>query len=76
MTTAIKETYLAKLPEHSVQPLWTVMQKMVTARPTPRAEVTIWRYESMRPLLIQAGQIVSDKEAERRVLMLVNPALG
>ncbi len=33
-------------------------------------------YEAIRPQLIRAGNLVTEKEAERRVLMLINPAMG
>jgi gentisate 1,2-dioxygenase len=32
-------------------------------------------YKDLRPYLIRAGQLVSEHEAERRVLMLINPAM-
>ena len=34
----------------------------------------IWRYDEIRPTLLKAGELVSESQAERRVLMLVNPA--
>ncbi|GAC1402961.1 MAG: gentisate 1,2-dioxygenase [Candidatus Velthaea sp.] len=57
------------------QPLWTVMEAMVPPRPQPKAVPYLWRYAQMRALLERAGQLVGTKEAERRVFMLVNPAL-
>ena len=36
---------------------------------------TIWRYEELRPLLMEAGRLITAEEAERRVVMLVNPGL-
>ena len=64
-----------KFTNHGVEPLWTVMQAMVPKAPQPRAKVALWRYKDLRPLLIEAGKTVSAEEAERRVLMLKNPAL-
>jgi gentisate 1,2-dioxygenase len=52
------------------------MQVMVTQRPSPKAEVALWKYDALRPLLLEAGRTVSSEEAERRVLMLINPALS
>ena len=59
----------------AAQPLWTVMEAMVPPRPHPKALPHVWRYAQLRPLLERAGQLVGTKEAERRVFMLVNPAL-
>jgi len=61
--------------EHNAEPLWTVMEAMVTPRPAPRAVPALWPYAKMRPLLERAGALVGTAEAERRVFMLVNPAL-
>ncbi|EXJ56369.1 gentisate 1,2-dioxygenase [Cladophialophora psammophila CBS 110553] len=69
------ETLLQKLPEQHVQPLWTAMRAMVTPQPSRKAEVSVWRYNDLRPLLLEAGKVVTSEEAERRVLMLINPAL-
>ncbi|KAI6262745.1 hypothetical protein MCOR07_006609 [Pyricularia oryzae] len=68
-----KEVYMASLPDHHVAPLWTVMSSMVPPKPNPRAAVLKWAYEELRPLLIKSGELVDTEEAERRVLMLVNP---
>ena len=61
--------------EHA-EPLWTVMDAMVAHEPVPRAVPNVWRWETMRPLLDRAGDLVGTDQAERRVFMLVNPALA
>jgi gentisate 1,2-dioxygenase len=57
------------------QPLWTVMEAMVPPHPQPKAVPHVWRYADLRPLLGRAGDLVGTADAERRVFMLVNPAL-
>ena len=57
------------------EPLWTVMEGMVPPHPQPKAVPHVWRYADMRPLLERSGRLVDTKDAERRVFMLVNPAL-
>jgi len=64
------------LSAHHVEPLWTAMKAMVTPQPSPKAQVALWKYEELRPLLLQAGRVVTSEKAERRVLMLTNPALS
>ncbi|KAK7897460.1 hypothetical protein LTR67_005349 [Exophiala xenobiotica] len=59
----------------SITPLWTIMDKMVPPRPNPQAANTVWRYDEMRPKLLEAAEVVSAEEAERRVLILVNKAM-
>ena len=57
------------------EPLWTQMETMVPPHPEPKAVPHLWRYAEMRPLLVRSGRLVGTKDAERRVFMLVNPAL-
>jgi gentisate 1,2-dioxygenase len=35
----------------------------------------MWRYEEMRPLLMESGGLITAREAERRVLILENPGV-
>lgn len=67
--------YLSKLPSKNVGPLWTVMGAMVPPRPAPQAKPALWKYKELHPLLLESGNVVDAYEAERRVLMLVNPAM-
>ncbi|CUM49444.1 unnamed protein product [Debaryomyces fabryi] len=61
-------------PEHA-EPLWTVLSKVSHAVPQPKAIPNLWKYKKLRPLLDEAGRIVPQEESERRVFMLINPAL-
>jgi gentisate 1,2-dioxygenase len=67
----------SELAAHNVRPLWTVPVNAVTRAPPGvplrRAVPNIWRYQTIRAELIRAGATVSVEEAERRVLVLVNP---
>jgi gentisate 1,2-dioxygenase len=65
----------AEAAAQNAQPLWTMMDAMVPPRPRPKAVPHVWRYAAMRPLLERSGDLVATKDAERRVFMLVNPAL-
>ncbi|KAL2167586.1 hypothetical protein VTG60DRAFT_1097 [Thermothelomyces hinnuleus] len=75
-TTSTEEQYYAVLASNNISPLWIVLSKMVPPRPNPTAKVTSWRDESIRPLLMESGTLISAEEAERRILMLVNSTLG
>lgn len=50
------------------------MNKLNPPVPTPKCEPYLWEYDKIRPALIKAGKLVTEKQAERRVLMLINPA--
>lgn len=68
--------FYANMSATNVSPLWTVLDKMVPPRPNPKAVVATWPYDTIRPLLMESGKLISAEEAERRVLMLNNPTLG
>jgi gentisate 1,2-dioxygenase len=68
------DTLLEKLEKCDVSPLWSQMARLNPPMPAPRTKPFVWRYEKLRPHLLQAGQLITEKQAERRVLMLVNPA--
>jgi len=56
-------------------PLWRVLHGLVTDVPNPRAVPAHWRYGDVRPYLMEACELISTAEAERRVLVLENPGL-
>jgi len=57
----------------NMKPLW---ERVMRLKPGTAAVPAIWRWEDVRPLLARACELITAKEAERRVLMLENPALA
>jgi gentisate 1,2-dioxygenase len=68
--------FLNKYPDLNVEPLWTVMEAMVPPHPSPKAVPYLWEYKKVKPALLESGEKVQADEAERRVLMLINPERG
>jgi gentisate 1,2-dioxygenase len=64
------------LEKLETKPLWTQMTKLNPPLPNPSCVPHVWRYDQIRPSLLKAGELVNESQAERRVLMLVNPARG
>src|SRR5437879_9617853 len=56
-----------------MKPLW---ERVMRLKPGTAAQAAIWRWTDTRPLLARACQLITAKQAERRVLMLENPALA
>lgn len=56
-------------------PLWEVLSALVPQSPTSLIVPAHWRYADIREFVMEAGRLISAKEAERRVLILENPAL-
>jgi gentisate 1,2-dioxygenase len=57
-------------------PLWPQMVKYNPPKPNPKCIPYLWKYDEVRPYLVRAGELVKEKDAERRVLMLINPERG
>lgn len=71
-----RRDYYARMSQHGLAPLWEVLGDLVPREPKPRAKPHLWRYEAVRPFVMEAGDIITAKEAVRRVLILENPGLG
>jgi gentisate 1,2-dioxygenase len=56
-------------------PLWEVLHALVPPSPATPCRPALWRYQDIRPFLMQSGQLITADEAVRRVLILENPAL-
>jgi|CXWL01.1.fsa_nt_gi gentisate 1,2-dioxygenase len=69
------EALHARLEQQNAAPLWEVLAKLVPPEPEPAIVPARWRYNDLRPLLMEAGQLITAKEAERRVLVLENPGI-
>lgn len=74
LTPERKEFY-DRLSARNMGPLWEVFKQRFPPQPAPQMVPALWRYDEMRPLLLEAGRLLTPEEAERRVLVLENPAL-
>ena len=72
---ARRNDYYRRLDPHSMKPLWEVLAELVTPRPAGRCRPAVWHYADIRSLLLESGDLISAREAERRVLILENPGL-
>ena len=71
-----EEELLNAAEKFHTKPLWKQMAKLNPPLPDPKCTPHVWKYDEIRPSLIRAGELVSEKQAERRVLMLINPSRG
>jgi gentisate 1,2-dioxygenase len=60
----------------ALAPLWSVLKGLVPKQPESMAKPAIWHYGEVRPYLLEACDLIGTEEAERRVLMLENPAIS
>lgn len=61
--------------QKNLVPLWEFFNDWFSREPPIRAVPNLWRYEELRPLLLEAEHVISAEDAERRVLALENPGL-
>ncbi|HLI13659.1 MAG TPA: gentisate 1,2-dioxygenase [Alphaproteobacteria bacterium] len=73
--TPERDAYYARIGRDDLAPLWQVLKGLVPKEPSVREVPKLWRYDAIRPFIMEAGRLITAKEAERRVLVLENPAL-
>ncbi len=73
--TPERQAFYDELAPNHLAPLWDALRGLITREPQTPCVPVIWHYESVRPYLMRAGSLITAKEAERRVLILENPAL-
>ena len=70
-----REEFYQRLDRKNTAPLWNVLSNLVTPEPRSACQPAFWKYEEIRPLLLEAGRLITAREAERRVLVLENPGI-
>jgi gentisate 1,2-dioxygenase len=73
--TPERKAFYERLAARGAAPLWEVLGAIIPPEPRPEAVPVLWHYDDLRPLLLEAGRLLTEKEAERRVLILENPGL-
>ena len=74
-TRADDAGFRTRLRSLEMAPLWDVMANLVSREPRTPCVPALWPYEAVRPLVMEAGEVITAKEAERRVLVLENPGM-
>jgi gentisate 1,2-dioxygenase len=72
---AVREAYYDKISKYDMAPLWEVLKNVVTSEPKTKCKPAIWKFSDVQKLMGEAGDVITAEEAERRVLVLENPAL-
>ncbi len=72
---AMREAFYERIAKKDMAPLWKVMKSVVTKEPVSRCQPHVWHYDDVKSLVMESGGLITAEEAERRVLILENPAL-
>lgn len=73
LLTPKMEELLSSMSERNLAPLWDIYEKVVTREPRGMEPSHLWEWETLVPALKLAGESVTGKFAERRVLLLAHP---
>lgn len=74
-TRAARQQFYQQIDQFNLTPLWEVLGALVPPSPRPVVVPAHWRYAGIRAKVMEAGRLITAAEAERRVLILENPAL-
>lgn len=74
--TPERQAFNDAIEPESMRALWTVMSGLITPEPKSACVPFKWSYDKVRSRLMEAAELISAKEAERRVLILENPGLA
>lgn len=74
-STAQRKAFYDRIDQQNLTPLWEVLGDLVIPQPKSPCVPALWKYPQVREHLMEAGRLITAKEAERRVLVLENPAL-
>ncbi|MFB7574571.1 cupin domain-containing protein [Streptomyces sp. NPDC056165] len=76
VTPALEELYRG-FEQELLVPLWTEIGDLMPAQPRSRAVPHLWRWERLRQLAAQAGDLVPvGRGGERRAIAVANPSLA
>ena len=71
-TNPKREQLSSEIAALDMKPLW---ERVMRLAPGTAAVPVIWRWQKVQPHLMRSAEVITTHEAERRVLMLENPAL-
>lgn len=73
----LPKEYRDGLTAQNLVPLWPSLRAALPhGKPARRTKPMVWSYDTIRPSLMEAGELTPIEKAERRVLVLANPGLG
>ena len=73
--TPERQAFYDKIDGENLTALWTVMGALITPEPKSPCRPAAWKFDAIRNYMLEAGGLITAKEAERRVLILENPGL-
>jgi gentisate 1,2-dioxygenase len=72
---AARQDLYRRMDKNNLAPLWEVLHNLIPNEPVTPCKPALWKYKEARPYLMEAGKLITAKEAVRRVLILENPGM-
>ncbi|MDQ5848541.1 MAG: gentisate 1,2-dioxygenase [Pseudomonadota bacterium] len=72
---AVRQDLYRRMDKSNLAPLWEVLHNLIPNEPATPCKPALWKYRDARPYLMEAGKLITAKEAIRRVLILENPGM-
>jgi gentisate 1,2-dioxygenase len=73
--SAERQGLYRRMDRHNLAPLWEVLHNLIPNEPATPCKPALWKYAEARPYLMEAGKLITAREAVRRVLILENPGM-
>lgn len=73
--TPERRAFYERISRQNLTPLWLSLSSLVTPEPVSGCAPASWSFDDIRKAMLEAGRLITAKEAERRVLILENPGL-
>jgi gentisate 1,2-dioxygenase len=70
-----RRAYYDRIADQHLAPLWEVLSGLVPREPKTAVQPMVWHYDDIRDAIMESGNLITAKEAIRRVLVLENPGL-
>jgi gentisate 1,2-dioxygenase len=75
LETPERRAFYQKIDGENLSALWNNMAALITPEPRSNCHPFHWRFDAIRARMLEAGGLITAREAERRVLVLENPGL-
>ncbi len=73
--TPERKAFYDKIDSKNLTPLWAVLSDIIPPEPKSACVPHRWKFDEAKSYLLEAGGLITAKEAERRVLVLENPGM-
>lgn len=65
-----RHAFYDRISRKNLTPLWESLARLVTQQPISECQPASWSFADVHAAMIEAGGLITAKEAERRVLVL------